>query len=88
MKVILKFYLSNKKPNDFILPVLKRDTLELQYRDAQWGLKSYNKGLKEIAKACGIEVRLSLNVSRHSFVTHALFRNIPLAAIFAMLGHS
>ena len=88
MRVILKFYLSKKKKIEFILPVLKRDTLELQYKDAQWGLKNYNKGLKEIANLCDIEERLTSYVSRHSFATHALFKNIPLAAISAMLGHS
>lgn len=88
MKAILKFYISNKKKNDFILPVLKRDTLELQYRDAQWGLKRYNKGLKKIADLCGIEENLTSYVSRHSFATHALYKNVPLAAISAMLGHS
>ena len=54
MKVILKFYVSKKKRNDFILPILKRDSLELQYKDAQWGLKNYNKGLKKIAELCHI----------------------------------
>jgi site-specific recombinase XerD len=88
MKVFLKFYISKKKQNDFILPVVKRETLELQYKDAQWGLKRYNKGLKEIANLCSIEERLTSYVSRHSFATHALFKNIPLAAISAMLGHS
>lgn len=88
MSAILKYYVSDKKPNDFILPILKRDSLELQYKDAQWGLKNYNKGLKKIAELCGIEERLTSYVSRHSFATHALFKNIPLSAISAMLGHS
>jgi site-specific recombinase XerD len=88
IKVILKYYISNKKKKDFILPVLKRDTLELQYRDAQWGLKRYNKGLKKIADLCAIEENLTSYVSRHSFATHALFKNIPLSAISSMLGHS
>lgn len=88
VKVILKFYITKKKQNEFILPVLKRDTLELHYKDAQWGLKKYNKGLKEIAKLCAIEERLTSYVSRHSFATHALFKNIPLVAISTMLGHS
>lgn len=88
MKVILKFYVSKKKRNDFILPILKRDSLELQYKDAQWGLKNYNKGLKKIAELCHIEERLTSYVTRHSFATHALFKNIPLPAISAMLGHS
>mgnify|MGYP003676184491 CR=1 FL=1 len=85
---ILKFYLPKKKLNDFILPILKRDSLELQYKDAQWGLKNYNKGLKKIAELCSIEERLTSYVSRHSFATHALFKNIPLLAISSMLGHS
>lgn len=68
--------------------MLKRDTLELQYKDAQWGLKNYNKGLKKMADLCSIEERLTSYVSRYSFATHALFKNIPLAAISAMLGHS
>jgi len=88
IKVLLKFYISKKKLNDFILPILKRDSLELQYKDAQWGLKNYNKGLKKIAELCKIEERLTSYVSRHSFATHALFKNIPLAAISSMLGHS
>lgn len=88
MRAILKFYISKKEKHEFILPVIKRDMLELQYKDAQWGLKTYNTGLKEIAKLCGIEERLTSYVSRHSFATHALFKNIPLAAISAMLGHS
>ena len=88
ISVILKYYVSHKKRSDFILPILKRDTLELQYKDAQWGLKNYNKGLKKIAALCNIEERLTSYVSRHSFATHALFKNIPLSAISAMLGHS
>jgi site-specific recombinase XerD len=88
MTVILQYYFCKKRPNDFILPIVKRDSLELQYKDAQWGLKNYNKGLKKIAELCQIEERLTSYVSRHSFATHALFKNIPLPAISAMLGHS
>ncbi len=88
MQEILKFYTTKKKRKDFILPILKRDSLELQYKDAQWALKNYNKGLKKIAELCKIEERLTSYVSRHSFATHALFKNIPLPAISSMLGHS
>lgn len=88
MQEILKFYTTKKTRKDFILPVLKRASLELQYKDAQWALKNYNKGLKKIAELCEIEERLTSYVSRHSFATHALFKNIPLTAISSMLGHS
>lgn len=85
---VLDYYLKGIQKDDFILPIIKRERLELQYKDAQWALKRYNKGLKEIAGLCGIEERLTSYVSRHSFATHALFKNIPLPAISKMLGHS
>ncbi len=85
---ILKFFIKGKSKNEFILPVLKRDTLELQYKDEQWALKRYNKGLKKIAELCDIEERITSYVSRHSFATHAMLKEVPLQAISAMLGHS
>ena len=88
MKVILNYYTPDKEKEDFLLPIIKRKTLEFQYKDAQWGLKRYNQGLKKIADLCSIEERLTSYVSRHSFATHALYKNIPLAAISSMLGHS
>ncbi|WP_350286136.1 tyrosine-type recombinase/integrase [uncultured Croceitalea sp.] len=75
-------------PSGFLLPIINRDILELQYKDAQWELRRYNIGLKEIAKKCGIEERLTSYVSRHSFATHAMFKKVPLEAISAMMGHN
>ncbi len=85
---ILNHYVFDKSGDEYIFPILRRDTLALKYKDEQWALKRYNKGLKKIAELCGIQERLTSYVSRHSFATHALFKNIPLAAISAMLGHS
>ena len=85
---ILSYYINNKSNEDFIFPIIKRDSYELQYKDVLWARKKYNKGLKEIAKICGIEQRLTSYVSRHSFATQAMFQNIPLQAISAMLGHN
>ena len=85
---ILRVYSKSKQKEDFLLPVIKRGSLELQYKDAQWALKRYNKGLKKLATLANIDEHLTSYVSRHSFATQALFRNIPLAAISAMLGHS
>jgi len=48
----------------------------------------YNKGLKELAKLCGIHETLTSYVARHSFATQALLNEIPLKAISEMLGHS
>ncbi|WP_190810305.1 site-specific integrase [Flagellimonas sp. S3867] len=88
LKAILKYYTKGKNKGDFILPILKRNTLELQYKDEKWALKRFNKGLKKIAGLCGIEEKLTSYVSRHSFATHAMLNKVPLQAISAMLGHS
>lgn len=85
---ILSFYLKDKKKSEFIFPIIKRDTFELQYKDVLWERKRYNKGLKEIAKKCKIEQRLTSYVSRHSFATHAMLKDVPIQAISAMLGHN
>jgi len=73
---------------DYIFPILKRDTLVLQDRDIMWARKRYNKKLKVIAQLCGIEENLTSYVSRHSFATQAMLKQVPINAISAMLGHS
>jgi integrase/recombinase XerD len=85
---ILSFYLKDKSSSDFIFPIIKRDTFELQYKDVLWARKRYNKGLKQIAIKCKINQRLSSYVSRHSFATQAMLQDVPLQAISAMLGHN
>jgi len=88
LKEILSFYLKKKRKSDFIFPIVKRDTFELQYKDVLWARKRYNKGLKEIANKCNIEQRMTSYVSRHSFATQAMLQDVPLQAISAMLGHN
>ena len=74
---ILSFYIKDKEKSDFIFPVIKRATYELQYKDVLWARKSYNKGLKQIAEICNIEQRLTSYVSRHSFATQAMLQDVP-----------
>lgn len=85
---ILTYYIADKKPKDFIFPIIKRESLEDQYKDVRWERKRYNLGLREIGKRCGIEEKLTSYVARHSFATQALMNEIPLKAISQMLGHS
>ena len=85
---LLEYYIKDKSKDDYILPVITRNSLEDQYKDIDWERHRYNKGLKEIAKLCDIENRLTTYVSRHSFATQAMLQNIPLQAISSMLGHS
>lgn len=88
LKKILDYYIKDKDQEDFILPIIKRDKLELQYKDAKDALHRYNDGLKRLAKRCDIDEKLTSYVSRHSFATHAMLKDIPLMAISEMLGHS
>ncbi|MDL5510514.1 site-specific integrase [Arenibacter sp. M-2] len=88
LKEILSYYLKDKEKSEYIFPIIKRETFELQYKDVVWARKRYNKGLKEIANKCNIEQRLTSYVSRHSFATQAMLQDVPLQAISAMLGHN
>jgi site-specific recombinase XerD len=85
---ILDFYLVDKENDDFILPILNSNTLTEQYKQVQEARNRYNKGLRRIAKQCGIKEYLTSYVSRHSFATHAMLKDIPLHVISSMLGHS
>ncbi len=85
---ILNHYQGKKSKAEFIFPILKRTKLEDKYKDAQWALKRYNKALKKLAILCGITQTLTSYVSRHSFATQALLKDVPVMAISQMLGHS
>lgn len=84
---ILRFYIDGKSKDDYILPIISAETLEDKYRQVIGARNRYNRGLQKIAEQCGIENHLTSYVSRHSFATHAMLKNVPLQAISAMLGH-
>jgi integrase/recombinase XerD len=88
LKTLLEPYLLNKEKEDYIFSIVKREDIQLQYKDVEWERKRYNKGLKKIAALCGIEQNLTSYVSRHSFATQAMLQEVPLQAISAMLGHT
>lgn len=88
LQEILDTYLEGKEAEDYIFPVIKREDPAKQEREINWERQRYNRGLKTIQKLCGIEQKLTTYVSRHSFATQALWHNVPLEAISAMLGHS
>lgn len=88
VRAILNHYLGDKDNSEYIFSIITRKQPEHVYKDIEWARGRYNKGLKEIAKLCGIEQRLTSYVSRHSFATQAMLQNIPLEAISAMMGHS
>ncbi len=87
LRPIIDYYVQGKAIDDFLLPFVKRTSLNDRYKDVMWARKRYNTRLKEIAKDAGIEVNLTSYVSRHSFASIANNMAIPLTAISEMLGH-
>ena len=48
-----------------------------------------NKKLKSIAELCGIKVRLTYHVARHSAATTVLLSNgVPIETVSRLLGHT
>jgi integrase len=48
-----------------------------------------NKLLKEVAKLCGIDKRLTFHMSRHTFATQiCLSQGVPIESVSRMLGHT
>lgn len=88
LKELLSYYLKGKTKEDFVFPFIRHTQLSDQYKDIHQARKMYNKGLKELAKICDIDDHLTSYVSRHSFATHAMMKEVPLNAISSMLGHS
>lgn len=84
---IFEYYARDKGPEDFIFPIIKRESLAEQYKDIKWARKRYNARLKEIGQKCGIEENLTSYVSRHSFAMSARLANTPIEVISQMLGH-
>jgi integrase len=88
LRRILDYYKDADHSSPYLFPIIKRQGAVEEFVDIAKKRKIYNQQLKAIAKACGIEKKLTSYVSRHTFATHALFQNIPLKAISQMLGHS
>ncbi len=84
---VLKYFTTGKKKDDYLLPVITRESAVGQYKDLEWARHRYNKNLKEIAKLAGIEEKLTSYVTRHSYASIADEMGIPLTAISQMLGH-
>ncbi|WP_298550157.1 site-specific integrase [uncultured Parabacteroides sp.] len=53
-----------------------------------YGNSELNKGLKQLAAACGIEQRLVFHQARHNFGTHiTLSLGVPIETVSCMMGH-
>lgn len=85
---ILSYYTKGKRDDDFIFPIIHRETLADQCNDVINQRRLYNRSLKELADLCNLQEKLTSYVSRHTFATQAMMQDVPLQAISAMLGHS
>ena len=85
---ILSYYISLNEDSEYVFPIIKRESLAMQYKDIKWARKRYNAKLKDLATDCGIDKNLTSYVSRHSFATQAMLMDVPINAISTMLGHS
>lgn len=83
MQEIVDKYPANE--NGYLLPIIKSPGRErLQYRNA---LRLVNNKLKAISEAAGLQTKLTMYVSRHSWASIAKSQNIPLSVISAGMGH-
>lgn len=84
----MAYCLSLDPESPYVFPIIKRDTAIAIDKDIKFSRKRYNRKLKEIATEFGIEQNLTSYVSRHSFATQAMMKDVPINAISSMLGHS
>lgn len=83
MQEILDKYPVNE--TGYLLPIIKTSDKErLQYRNMQ---RLVNNKLKEISKMAGLQVNLTMYVSRHSWASIAKSQRIPLSVISEGMGH-
>ena len=88
LQALLDKYMAGKGKEDFILNVIKTNDLQRQGANVRDALRRFNRSLKEIGMACGIEAPLTSYVARHSYATIAKYKGVPTAIISEALGHS
>lgn len=83
MQEILDKYPVNE--TGYLLPIIKTpDGERKQYRNMQ---RLVNNKLKEISTMAGLQMNLTMYVSRHSWASIARSQNIPLSVISEGMGH-
>ncbi|MCB9334312.1 MAG: site-specific integrase [Lewinellaceae bacterium] len=87
LQALLDKYMAGKGKEDFILNVIKSTDPKRQVANVRDELRRFNRSLKEIGVACGIEAPLTSYVARHSYATIAKYKGVPTAVISEALGH-
>lgn len=83
---------------EFEIPLLELPLRIIdKYRDTtsdgkllpMYGNSELNKGLKQLAAACGIDRKLTFHMARHTYATEiTLSHGVPMETVSRMLGHS
>jgi integrase len=84
---ILSTYIADKSGDQYVFPILKRDTPVHQMMDLYNERKLFNKYLGKMAEALKIDGKLTSYVARHSWATIAKDLNVPISVISEGLGH-
>ena len=80
----------NQKLSDLIFPVLTLEESESKklHKIINSRNSNANKTLRYIAKAIGLDKRVSFHTSRHSFATRALSKGMKIHHVSKLLGHA
>jgi integrase/recombinase XerD len=79
----------DRTDSPYLFPILsdRHATAKQQWDRIQKCLREYNKDLKEVATAVGIQVPLTSYVARHTFATTLKRKGVDLAVISESMGH-
>ena len=86
---ILGFYKVYPSETNYIFPILLRENLtpkQIEHRKYKV-MKQYNDALKEIARLCNIDKKITTYVARHSFATCMKHKGVSTDIISESLGH-
>lgn len=77
------------KPNEYLFPCMRGQKTNIERKRAKDILaRNLNRDLKPIGEKLGFEVKLTLNLARHSYATRLKIDGIPTSMISDALGHS
>lgn len=92
IQIISKYQSENRSGKSFIFPMLKDDLDLNDPRAIDSALSSAtayaNKSLKLITAKCGITKHVSFHISRHTWATRALKKEISIDKVQRLMGHS
>lgn len=83
---IINIYGTTSSP--YVFPILSSTDEPKAYQEYCTRLNTYNRALKQLAKAAGISSRLTSYTVRHSWASIAYKHDVPLRAISQALGHT